>query len=390
MYKRLLDLSQTRRSFFLWGQRQTGKSSLLKATFGPQNYIDLLRSDEFLAFSRSPSLLRERLAPLKKNTLVVLDEVQKIPLLLDEVHHLIEERGLRFALCGSSARKLKRGQANLLGGRALRYELFGFSAAELGRDFSLDRLLNRGYLPPFYLGDDYRLLHKSYVSDYLKEEILAEGLTRSLPVFSRFLEVAALADTETLNFSSIGRETGVSPKTAQAHYEILVDTLIGSFLPAYVKRPKRRIIQGPKFYFHDLGVVSFLARRSALEPGGQLYGKAFENWVFHELRCFLAYAQSDLALSYWKLTTAAEVDFILGDMEIAIEAKSSERITPDHLKGLRELKRDHPSVRERIVVCREPQIRVTDDGIWILPYYEFIERLWSSPLSPEARPAFTL
>jgi predicted AAA+ superfamily ATPase len=383
MYQRKLDLSSVKRTFFLWGQRQTGKSSLLKSTFGKQHYVDLLKSDEFLTFSQRPETLRERLAPLRRGTIVILDEVQKVPQLLDEVHSLIEDKGLIFGLAGSSARKLKRGRANLLGGRARRYELRGFSAAELDGDFNLVRMLTRGYLPAFYLDDEFALSHRSYVGDYLKEEVLAEGLTRNLPVFSRFLETAALADTEILNFSNIGREVGVSPKTAAAHYEVLVDTLIGSFLPAYVKRMKRRTVQSPKFYFHEVGIVNSLSRRSSIEQGSSIFGKAFENWVFHELQCFLLYAQSDLPLSYWKLTTEAEVDFVLGSMEIAIEAKSSERVSADHLKGLRELKDDFPRVRQRVVVCLEKHVRVTEDGIWIVPFQEFIRRLWSNPLRPD-------
>ncbi len=383
MYQRKLNLRSIKKSFFLWGQRQTGKSSLLKKTFSDAIYLDLLKSDEFLAFSQRPDLLRERLAPLKKGELVIIDEVQKIPALLDEVHHLIEDRGLLFGLCGSSARKLKRGQANLLGGRAWRFELRGLSASELAENFNLTKLLNRGYLPPFYSEEEYVRTHQSYVADYLREEILAEGLIRNLPVFSRFLEVAAQSDTEVLNYSNIGRETGVSPKTAQAHYEILVDTLIGSYLPAYVKRMKRRTIQAPKFYFHDVGIVNFLARRGRLEAGGELFGKAFENWIFHELQCFLLYSSSSLPLSYWQLTTEAEVDFIVGNMESVIEAKASARITERHLKGLRELKKDFPSVKERIIVCLEKHVRMTEDKIWILPYQEFISSLWANSLRPD-------
>lgn len=378
------------KSFFLWGQRQTGKSSLLKSAFGNSPYIDLLKSDEFLAFSRAPSLLRERCAAFKKGTLVLIDEIQKVPQLLDEVHHLIEDRALIFGLCGSSARKLKRGHANLLGGRAWRFELRGLSAGELGSDFDLDGALNRGYLPPFLSDEKYVMTQQGYVADYLKEEILAEGLTRSLPIFSRFLEIAALSDTEILNFSNIARETGVSPKTAQAHYEVLVDTLIGSFLPAYVKRAKRRTVASPKFYFHDVGIVNYLSHRGKVERGSSAFGKAFENWVFHELQCYLLYSSSRHPLSYWKLTTEAEVDFIVGNMRLAVEAKATQRVTSDHLKGLRELKKDYPEVRERVIVCLEQNIRRTDDGIWILPYRDFVARLWENPLEPDHEPSLAL
>lgn len=377
MYKRALDLRNPKKSFFLWGQRQTGKSSLLRATFPNAFSVNLLESDQFLEYSASPNLIRERVAHLKSGSIVVVDEVQKVPLLLDEIHHLIESKKLIFGLCVSSARKLKRGHANLLGGRAKRYKLFGLSAFELKDDFNLQKLLTRGYLPSFYLDDDFMSSHKSYVGDYLKEEILAEGLSRSVAVFSRFLEVAALSDCEVINFSTIAREVGVSTKTTQAHFEILADTLAGGFLPAFSKRNKRRTRLAPKFYFHDLGVVNCLAKRKNLEPKTMDFGKAFENWVHHELKCYQSYLRPDIELNYWALTTGVEVDFILNDMEVAIEAKASDKITSDHLKNIREVKKDYPKLKKRLVVSLEKQIRTTEDGILILPYKEFVSQLWS-------------
>ncbi len=388
MYNRLLNIDARQKSFFLWGLRQTGKSTLLKKLFPDAIYINLLLSDEFLEYSFSPSLLRQRLKVCKSGTLILIDEVQKVPLLLNEVHHLIETQGLVFGLCGSSARKLRRGQANLLGGRARKNELFGFSAFELGNDFDLTKMLNRGYLPPHYLDEDYLLSQQSYVGDYIKEEILAEGLTRNLPVFARFLEVAAIGDTENLNYTNIARETGASPKTVQSYYEILEDTLIGSFLPAFTKRSKRRIKKAPKFYFNDVGVVNYLSRQRALEPKTSQFGKAFENWIHHELTCFKKYSHSEFMLSYWQLTSGVEVDFILGDMRIAIEAKSSARINDSHLKNLRELKKDHPEVQELVVVSLEKHSRVTADGIYILSYSDFIKKLWAHPLKPDVQICF--
>ena len=247
MYKRNLNLSNAKKSFFLWGQRQTGKSSLLRETFKTAYFINLLESDAFLEYSMRPSLLRERLNHLKAGDLVIVDEVQKIPSLLDEIHNLIETKKIIFGLCGSSARKLKRGHGNLLGGRARRFELFGLSANELGNDFELTKILKRGYLPSFYLDEDYEYSHQSYVADYLKEEILAEGLTRNIAIFSRFLEAACFSDAEIINFSNIARDVGVTVKTVQSHFEILEDTLTGGFLPAYTKKMKRRTRHSPKF-----------------------------------------------------------------------------------------------------------------------------------------------
>ncbi len=377
MYKRLLNLKNPKKSFFLWGQRQTGKSSLLHETFQGMTYINLLETDTFLEYSTRPALLRDHLNHLPQKSIVIIDEVQKIPSLLDEVHNLIESKKLIFGLCGSSARKLKRGHGNLLGGRARRFELYGFSAVELAQDFQLTKMLNRGYLPSFYLDDDFAQAQRSYVFDYLKEEILAEGLTRSLPIFSRFLETAALSDTEIINFSNIAREVGVSVKTSQAHFEILEDTLTGTFLPAYTKKVKRRIKQSAKFYFSDVGIVNFLARRKHLLPKSSEFGKAFENWVYHELKCYQSYKDNSLLIHYWALTSGVEVDFILNDMEVAIEAKASSRITSDHCKNLRELKADFPKIKSRIIVSIEDKLRTTDDGIKIIPAQMFVAMLWN-------------
>ncbi len=371
-----------RESFFLWGPRQTGKSTLLRHTYGNARWIDLLKSEEFRRYATHPELLRQELEAegASPGDQVVIDEIQKVPALLDEVHWLIENRGLHFALCGSSARKLKRGAANLLGGRALRYELHGLSASEIGRGFDLTRMLNHGYLPRIFQASRPARLLDAYIADYLKEEIAAEGLVRNLPAFAGFLDAAALGDGEIVNFSTIARECGVSSHTTESHFEILVDTLLGRWLPAFRKRPKRRVIRAPKFYFADVGVVNRLARRGELHPGSELYGKAFESWVFHELSTFMSYRGYDGALSYWRLAGGIEVDFIFGDMEVAIEAKSGTRITRDHLKGLRTLVDDHPRVGRRIVVCSEPRARTTSDGIEILPAAAFVRRLWDGDL----------
>lgn len=363
-------------TFFLWGPRQTGKTTLLKHAYPGAVWIDLLKAEEYRRYVQNPELLRAELAErAPAGCHVVIDEVQKVPQLLDEVHWLHENRAFHFALCGSSARKVKRGQANLLGGRAIRYELFGLTAREIGPACVLDRLLNHGYLPRMYESDRPQRLLNSYVADYLKEEVAAEGLVRNLPVFSEFLNIAALSDTELVNFSTIARDCGVSSHTIRGYFQILEDTLLGRWLPAYKKRPKRRLIGAPKFYFSDVGVVNHLARRGVVQPGSELYGKAFENWVFHELSAHNAYAEAFATLSYWRLASGIEVDFIIHDMHVAIEAKASRRITDDHLRGLRHLVRDQPQVRERTVVCLEPKSRLTDDGIRILPAIEFCHRL---------------
>lgn len=376
-YKRMLPLPpKPTRSFFLWGPRQTGKTTLLKSLYPEALRLDLLKTDELMRYLRAPSLLREEAAALPPGTLIVIDEIQKAPLLLDEIHYLIEEHQQVFALCGSSARKVRRGHANLLGGRASRYELLGLSAIELGADFALERFINTGPLPPHYGAETPRAILRDYVDDYLRSEILEEGLTRNLPVFSDFLRVAAIGDTEVLNMSNVARETGVAISTVRDHYGILVDTMMGAFLPAFTLRPKRRTIQAPKFYFRDLGVVNHLARRGLIESGSELFGKAFENWLFHELSVHSRYSELHYDLSYWRLSSGLEVDFVLGDRKVAIEAKGKERITAADLKGLRGFKQDFPEVEHLMVVCLAPRPRITEDGIHLVPYHEFVKLLW--------------
>ncbi|MGD0946246.1 MAG: DUF4143 domain-containing protein [Candidatus Binatia bacterium] len=380
MVGRALRLPQRpKTSFFLWGPRQTGKSTLLQTLYPQARRIDLLTSREFVRFSQDPTLLRDEVEAAR-DRFVVIDEIQKVPALLDEVHWLIENRGVTFALCGSSARKVRRGHANLLGGRALRYELHGFVSAELGDDFDLVRATNHGYLPPHYLDEQPAGRIRSYVEDYLKEEIAAAGLTRNLPAFSGFLRAAAIADGQLVSYESIARDCGVSAYTVKQYFEILVDTLLGRFVPAFQKRPKRRVIRAPKFYFADVGLVNHLARRHALEPGAPLFGAAFENWVFHELSAYRAYHDFAFEVSYWRLASGIEVDFVVDDLRVAIEAKAAPCVHADHLRGLRELGRDHPRVGRRVVVSLDERPRWTEDGIDILPARVFAQRLWKGEL----------
>jgi predicted AAA+ superfamily ATPase len=367
-------------TFFLWGPRQTGKSTLLRSLYPDAVWVDLLKTDDLIRYLQRPALLREELEAQPHGRLVVVDEIQKVPGLLDEIHWMIEHRGRVFAMSGSSAGKMRRSHANLLGGRAVRYELFGLTSEEIGREFDIARMLNHGFLPRHYLSNSPTSLLRAYINDYLKEEIAVEGLARNLPAFSVFLSAAALSDGTLVNFSTIARECGVSSVTVKGYFEILVDTLLGGFLPAYTKRPKRRVIGAPKFYFADVGVVNALAKRGRLEPGGELFGKAFESWVWHELKTYSHYRERFFDFSYWRLASGIEVDFIVGDMAAAVEAKASPRIRSDELKGLRELAVDQPRIKKRFVVCLEPRARVTDDGIEILPWKTFRDRLWSDDL----------
>ncbi|MDE2653881.1 MAG: AAA family ATPase [Gemmatimonadota bacterium] len=365
----------------MWGPRQTGKTTLLREHYPGGHWIDLLKSDDFRRYATRPELLRLELEMGSDSTRqTVIDEVQKVPALLNEVHWLMENRGLHFALCGSSARRVRRGAANLLGGRAVRYELRGVAAGELGDRFDLDRLLNHGYLPRIHESARPRRLLDSYIADYLKEEIAAEGLVRSLPAFAGFLDAAALSDTEPVNFSNIARECGVSSQAVRNYFGILEDTLLGRWLPAWRKRRKRRLSGAAKFYFSDVGVVNRLARRGTVERGSELYGKAFENWVHHELAAFVAYTEFDGDLTHWRLPSGVEVDFVLGDMTLAVEAKATAVIGRHHLKGLRSLATEHAVLR-RVIVCLETKARRTEDGIEVLPAASFVRKLWRGELT---------
>jgi uncharacterized protein len=360
-------------TFFLWGPRQVGKTTLLRHTYPDAVWIDLLKADEFRRYTLNPERLREELLARPDSgqpMQVVIDEVQKVPSLLDEVHWLHESQGLQFALCGSSARKLRRGGVNLLGGRAMRYELGGLTARELGPRFDLERMANNGWLPRIYASDRAERMLDAYVSDYLQQEIAAESLVRNLPAFADFLHAASFSDAEIVNQVNIARECGASASTVANYFEILIDTLLAHWLPAYTKRPKRRVIQAPKFYFADVGIVNHLARRGRMVPGSEMFGKAFESWVHHELRLWLRYREEAASLTYWRLASGIEVDFVVDDLSLALEAKSSRAITDAHLKGLRQLVVDQ-TVRHRAVVCLEPKRRLTPDGIMIVPATEF-------------------
>ena len=380
MYKRKLDLAlSSKHSCFLWGPRQTGKSTLLKTLFPQNKRYDLLLSTEYRRLVLNPSLLREEcLAGLQSGdapaSLVIIDEVQKVPELLDEVHWLIENHGLLFILCGSSARKLKRGGANLLGGRAVSYQLYPLVFPEIP-GFSLERAANFGRLPPIYPSDSPDELLRSYVGDYLQEEIAAEALTRNIPAFSRFLEVAALSNGELINYSNIASECGVSPPTVKEYYQILVDTLVGFYLPAFSKRAKRRLIRTPKFYLFDPGVAAHLTRRGPVHPRSELFGKAFEHLIITEIRAHSAYSRRHYPLAYWRTASGYEVDLVLGDREIAVEIKSTAMVRNRHLKGIRAFMDESPP-RRAMVVSLDPNPRRTEDEIEITPWRRFLEHLW--------------
>lgn len=364
-------------SCFLWGPRQTGKTTLLKELFPDAPFYDLLLSDQYGRLQMQPSLLRQELLAVPPKTPVIIDEVQKIPALLDEIQWLIVNHKIQFILSGSSARKLKRGGANLLGGRALRYELFPLTSAEIP-DFDLIRALNNGLLPRHYLAGDARILLEAYVGEYLKEEIAAEALTRNIPAFGRFLEAAAFSNGEIVSYKNIASDCGVSMPTVKQYFGILEDTLIGGMLPPFLKRPKRRTIHAPKFFFFDVGLANFLLKRGHIEAQSEAFGRTFEHLIRQELAAHSRYSGLGYLVAYWRTSSQLEVDFILGDHHTAVEVKGSALAGPHHLKGLKAFREEY-KVKNCIVVSMDPNPRLVD-GISILPWKIFLEKLWSGDL----------
>lgn len=366
-------VSQTK-SCFLFGSRQCGKSSLVRETMPDAHVFNLLSRDTFAHLAMNPNYIDET---CRDERPIVIDEIQKMPDLLDEVHRLIEENGKRFILTGSSARKLRKGGVNLLGGRARVRNLHPFSASELGDQFNLDRAINIGLVPGIWFSDEPDEDLAGYVSLYLEQEIMQEGATRNLPAFSRFLEVAALSNGEQINYQSIASASQVPRSTVQEYFKILKDTLLAREVPIWRKGRSRKTVETAKFYLFDTGVTRHLSGRRELVRGTPEYGHAFESWIMHEIASYVDAFRRDAEISYWRTRTNLEVDFVVNG-EIAIEAKTTRSATKDDLKGLRAIG-DEGAFRHRILVADEPRPREVD-GISILPWREFIGLLWSGAL----------
>lgn len=378
MYPRAVAIPELVRSksLFLLGPRQTGKSTLLRTAFPEARFVDLLEAGTFRELSARPETLRESLSP--RETLVVIDEIQKLPSLLDEVQAMIDRnKAVRFVLTGSSARKLRGGRANLLAGRAWVANLHPLVSAELGRG-TLDRRLNVGSLPAVFDSAQPEEDLNAYVGVYLREEIRAEGLLRSVETFSRLLEVAALVNGRILNYTSVANDVGMPPRTVREHFQVLADTLIGSQLPAMRTTGKRKPVATSKFYFFDVGVANVLMRRARVLPGSEAYGSALEHLVFLELRAYLDYQRLRHQLTYWRTQSGHEVDFVVGET-VAIEVKGTRRVAPADLKGLRALG-EELRLQKRLVVTTEPRARTLDDGIVVLPVETFLQQLWAGQI----------
>ncbi len=374
--KRLFKLNlPAGKSAFLWGPRKVGKTYWISHSLKKATVIDLLKTDTLAEYVSRPALLRERYQDHKG--FIVIDEVQKVPQLLDEVHWLIENKNLSFLLTGSSARKLRRGHANLLGGRAWRKTMVPLSYLEV-TDFDLERVMISGLLPAHYLSTNPIEDLRAYVADYLKEEIIAEALTQNIPAFNEFLRVAAITSSELINYVNIARETGVSHKVIRTYFDILEDTYLGFRIPPWKRSENRRMIITEKFYLFDVGVANYLSRRQPC-IGSPEFGKAFEHYILMELKAYQAYRNPDMPITFWRTSTGREVDFILGEKELAVEIKGSSRVHEGDIRSLQALIEDGP-VKKCCLVCLEKQPRDVTRNIKILPWQMFIEQLWSGEL----------
>lgn len=378
MIERLLKVTDAQEeSVFLFGARQTGKTTLLLTLFPQSLFYDLLENDTYERLRRNPSLLRQELAGVKEGEVVIIDEIQLIPELLNEVHWLIVRQGIHFILCGSSARKLRRRGVNTLGGRAVRNVLYPLVSAEIP-DFDIVKAVNRGMMPTHYLANNERQLKKrlqAYVSVYLKEEIAAEALVRKLSSFNRFMEVAALTNGEMVNYNNLAQDCGIDAKTVKEYFTILEETLIGYMVPAFTKTIKRRLNQAPRFYYFDVALPNYLLHRYDMQPGGDDFGHAFEHLMIQEIIAYLGYYESEKKLSYWHTYSGYEVDAVLGDAEVAIELKSCREVQSKHLRGLNAFSEEHPAAR-LIIVSLDVATRIFN-GVEVMPATYFLRELWN-------------
>lgn len=381
MYNRTLEIDLPQGlSAFLWGPRKTGKSTLLQQQFPDSARFDLLDTDLMVELTKAPWAIVERihaLDPSVSKKPIIIDEVQKVPHLLDEVHRLIESEKRSFILCSSSARKLRRGRANMLGGRALSFSLQPLTWSEIP-DFNLMRALNRGLVPQHYESPQHLDILKSYANDYLKEEVFDEGLTRNIATFSRFFDTLSYCHGEILNFSRIARDCGADSKTVREYFQILEDTFAGVFVEPYRVRHSRAVItRAPKFYLFDVGVAGRIIGRQLLEYSGPEFGRAFEHFILMELLSCRTYQGQEFPIRYWRTKSGLECDFVLGRKgEVVVEVKGGRRVQNSDLRAIRAY-REECKPRHSIVVSNQTFPRRTSDGILILPWEDFLERLWN-------------
>jgi predicted AAA+ superfamily ATPase len=377
--RRTLDLPAllAKKSFFLFGPRSTGKSFLVHQQLGDRAFvIDLLRSDLFIRLSAHPEDLENLIAVAPRPRWVVIDEIQRVPALLTEVHRLIEQKRYRFLLTGSSARKLRRGSADLLAGRAWVANLFPLSWSEIPA-FDLGRYLRFGGLPPVYLSRSPEEELRAYAAVYLQEEIRAEGIIRRLPPFTRFLRVAALSSGQLLNYAQVASDAEVPASTVREYFSVLDDTLVGWTLEPWRESRKRKAIQTAKFYFFDPGVMHALAGTSTLDRNSDLYGRSFEHFIGMELRAYVGYTRTGDTLSFWRSKHGHEVDFLVGG-KVAVEVKATRKASLRDARGLLALA-DEKIARRLFLVSEDPVV-ARRNGIEFLPWTTFLARLWAGDI----------
>lgn len=374
MYNRVFDIeNRLDEGMFLFGARQVGKSTLLKERFPQAIYIDLLDSGLRKRFRQNPSLFKEMLIKYPAETLVIVDEIQKVPELLDEVHSLMVSPGLFFILSGSSARKIRQSGVNQLGGRAIPETLFPLVSAEIP-DYELDKAVQNGLIPRHYVVKDAKNRLKAYIELYLKEEIVEEAAVRNVDNFERFMEIAAISDGEIINYENIAADCGISANTVKSYFRILYDSLIGYEIPAYRKVVKRKLTQAPKFYYFDVGVANYLMRRYRLQPGTPEYGHAFEHLVMQEIIAYLGYKGEQDLLSYWHAYTGEEVDAVIGDAQTAIEIKSTEQVQRKHLTGLKNFHEEHPEAK--LILVSRDKITRRHENVDLYYVTDFFKAMW--------------
>jgi len=376
-------LKAPKRSFFLFGPRATGKSTWLKASFPHRLHFDLLQNDVYFSLIHSLTHFREQvLACDPKKTWIIVDEIQRIPHLLNEIHSLIESHGYHFALSGSSARKLKRGQANLLAGRALLAHMFPLIAAEYNNAINLEEALQFGTLPNIINDKTTRIEQlEAYVGTYLREEIKEEALTRNVIAFGRFLEIAAVMNGQVTNLSNIARDAAIPRATINTYFEILVDTLLGHWLPAWTPRAKVKETAHPKFYFFDCGVIRAIQKLLRDKPSAIERGILFETLVFHELNAHISYIGIGGELFYWRTRDGIEIDFIWkrANSIVAIEVKSATQWKNEYNAGFRSLLSSSIQPKACYGVYCGKEILKKDFG-FILPWTEFLKRLYAGEI----------
>ena len=379
--KRFLNLESlvSKKSHFLFGPRATGKSYLINNQLLDQAHIiDLLDSDIYLKLQHRPAELRDIIASVSRN-LIVIDEIQRIPELLNEVHRLIENSNiLVFLLTGSSARRLKRENANMLGGRARRAELFPLTIFELMQEeiFDLERYLTFGGLPSVYLGTDPYEELRDYIDVYLNEEVKFESNIRNLPNFSRFLFACAMSNGTVINYTKMGNDAQVHPNTIRDHFEILEDTLLAKVVLPWNRAKKRKSIATPKFYFIDCGISNAIQKIKQLNPTSK--GVSFEQAVFLELNAYISYNRLDEEITFWRTRDQSEVDFIISD-HTAIEVKATRNVSERDQKNLLKIS-DEVKFKQRLIVSNDPISKKFDSGIQCLSLGEFVERMWNKEL----------